>query len=157
MRVCQQRSQHSLLLQPASAELSADNLVMLMQPAVVQAEPDDDGIFWCPEAGCSKSFADRNKQNFKGFRKYQQAYYHYWQEQKNSNGHAGIYCKSAASNQTKRRLLAFKRKSPNRPEQHNDTAQSVFSSECDLSPPVFQVCFEVSVMQLLFSDLFCAC
>lgn len=131
--------------------------MILTQPAVVQAEPDDDGIYWCPEAGCSKSFADRNKQNFKGFRKYNLAYYHYWQERKNSNGHAGLYCKSAASSQTKRRLLALERESSNRPEQHNNTVESVFSSECDLSPLVFQVCFEVSVMRLLFSDLFFAC
>ncbi|KAL0021163.1 hypothetical protein WJX77_006634 [Trebouxia sp. C0004] len=72
---------------------------MVAQPAVVPAQPDDDGIFCCPEAGCSISFADRHKQNFKGFRKYHLAYYHYWQE-------------------------AFNRESPNSPEQHNETEEA---------------------------------
>lgn len=128
----------ALLLEPASAELFADNLVMLTQRAVVQAEPDDDGNFWCPEAGCSKSFADRHKQNFEGFRKYKLAYNHYWHERTNGNGHPDFYCKSATSSQTKRRLSAFKRASPNSPEQHNGTAKNVFSSECDVSPLVSQ-------------------
>ncbi len=74
--------------------------MMLTQPVVIEAESDDAGRYWCPEAGCSKSFADRSKQNFKGFRKYENAYYHYEQERKKSNGHAGLYCKSASHRET---------------------------------------------------------
>ena len=119
---------------------------MLTQPVVIEAKRDDAGRYWCPEAGCSKSFADRNKQNFRGFRKYENAYYHYEQERKQNHGHAGLYCKSASHRETKRRLLARRCESSKRPEQHSSTAQSAISSEHKFSPLVLQVRFEVSAM-----------
>ena len=154
VRACVSSPAQALL---SSAELSTENLMMLTQPVVIGAESDDAGRYWCPEAGCSKSFADRSKQNFKGFRKYENAYYHYEQERKKSNGHAGLYCKSASHRETKRRLLARMCESSKRPEQHSSTAPNAISSEPDLSPLVLQVCFEVSAMRFQFSDLIFAC
>lgn len=127
----------------------SETLLMTLGCTVIQAEPDGDGVFWCPEPGCDKSFAKRDKSSFLGFRKYQNAYYHYWSERKHNNGHTGFYCKSANSPQTKQRCLAREREGSTRSE------QPVISGN-DLSSAVSQVaCLFLS--RAVFLHLPCLC
>lgn len=98
---------------------------MSMDIVVIEAEPDANGRFWCPEDGCDKSFARRHATKFQGFRLYTKSYQHY---HNSSEGHTGIYCKSRNDPRIRKRVLNMQREHLIEPEQGDSVCEVLGSS-----------------------------